>query len=189
MQFYIILLVVVGVCFLFLFFKYKKYESLVKENSVKLIKLKKLNSSYSFNENVKKKITIDHYVMSKTELSKVNFSELIIQLISDNTQNIKLNLEYITENEGKFEVYSKKYNAIDDVTPGDVISITNMKLKTFNFLENKFFKINKLKPVVSFKVVISAKFEESKGKNKYHKEHTFSYSDLKKYYNEILETE
>ncbi len=184
-----VLIALIVVSLIILFGKLKKTISLVKENSAKYIKLDKLNKISKFNENVRKKINIDYFVKSKTELSQINFDELIINLLQDNVNNSYLNLKATMENEKKYDSYLKKYNAIDDVTEAEIIAVTNIKLKTFNALENRLFKKNKIKPVVNTKVIVTAKFDTPKGENKYQKERVFKYDDLKNYYNKKEEVE
>ncbi len=185
MNWILFILVIVVIILLFIAFKVRKSISLVKENSAKCIKLDKLNKTYKFNENVKRKIEIEYFVKTKTELSTINFDKLINDFLSDNTNNLFLNIKGAIENEKKYDEYLKKYNAIDDVTEVELVAVTNMKLKTFLYLENKVFKAEKEKPVVDTKLNVVAKFDTPKGENKYQKDKMYKFDELKKFYNEL----
>ncbi len=182
MNWYIALLIVLIIVILVVLVRLKKLASLVKENSAKYIKLRKLNEEFKFHKNVKKEIDINHFAVSKTDLSKLILNELLVEMFRDNTNNIDLNMKYVLENEKKYNNYLNRYNAIDDKTTLEIISVTNMKPKTFEFLENRLFKMAKLNPIVKTKVNIIAKFDTPKGENKYQKKKTYSFGELKDYY-------
>ncbi len=189
MDWLVFFIVVIAVVILFVLIRLKKMIGLVKENSVRYKKLVKLNNTYKFHTNVKKSIDVVHFVKSKTELSKLSLNELIVDLFSDNVNNTFLNTKYVMDNENKYELYLKKYNAIDDVTGSEIIAVTNIKLKTFNYLEKELFKKGKLKPLTKTKVSLTAKFDTPKGENKYQKSENFKYDEVKNIFNKVREAD
>ncbi len=175
---------IILILFIIVFLIYSKRKiSLVKENSLKLNKVLKLNENYKFHKNVKDKKESNYFVKSKTDLSKINLDDVLLdEIFFDNVDNVYMNLKYVIDNEEKYEVYSKKYNAINDVTDPEIIAVTNIKLKNFLFLEKRLYKKYKLKPVTSMKFNLIAKFSSPKGDNKYQKNKSYKYDELKTYY-------
>ncbi len=181
----LVLLVIIAIITLII---YKKKIDLVKKNSAKYESLKKLNSKYTFNENVKKHILISNYVRNKTALSKINRVELLKNMFEDNVNNLALNLEYVMENETNFIEYEQKYEKINDVTEPEVIAVTNIKMKTFLFLEKRLFKSDKLKPLVTTDLKIISSFNGPEDKNKYEKKEIYTYEELKNIFKETKVT-
>lgn len=174
----IFLLIAIGI------YWFLKKISLVKENSVKVQKLFKLNGNFKFVKNCKKGICIIYYVTKKEEISKMNIDEVLKDLFWDNTNNVLVNFESIYKNDESNVSYEKKYNAIKDKTGKDFIKLTNLSDKNFKIIENKLFKMYKLKPIVKTKIKLIVKFDGLKDEHQYKKSKLFTYNDLLSVYEE-----
>lgn len=174
----IFLLIVVGLLFLL------KKISLVKENSVKVLKVIKLNNNFNFVKNCKKRILIYHYVTKKEEISKIEIENVLKELFFDNTNNVLVNFENVLKNEEEYVSYEKKYYNIKDKTGRDFVKLTNLSEKNFKFIEAKLFKMYKEKPIVKTKIKLIVKFDGLKDEHTYKKDKVFNFEELKTIYND-----
>lgn len=172
----------------FIFILFKKI-SLVKENSVRVQKLLKLNKKSEFNKKCKLHSNITHYVKKKEEVATLDIIEVFSEIFLSNFNNVLINFENVYNNEINYAIYKKKFLSINDTTGKDFVRLTKLNNFLFKKIENFLFRILKIKPVVNTKIKLTIRYDGMKEKNTYKNTKVFTYDEIRKIYKDNIKDE
>ena len=172
--------------------KNKKKIEIVKEHSALYRQLIDLNSETKFNE-VKRFHELNEYCNSKRNFDRLQLIEMFKAKIETYKPYFKKAIDEVEDNIKKYEIYRAAYNDLKlVVTPLsssllDTVKNKKISLKKFYKLEQKLYIENELiTPVVDIAVRCIASYISPQGRSRHRKEFTYSYGNLKFYFQEVL---
>lgn len=151
---------------------------IVKENSLLYKELMKINSKYSFHENIPGVHCYREYCDSKRQLDRFDCKTYLENAIDQNYQDIIENIHLIEENKQKYNEYCQEYHGLFSLTQISNLEKYKISHKKFRKIEDKLYKNYKIHPKIETSAFVYATYTSPKGRNSYEVNKQFSYSQL-----------
>ena len=165
------------------FFKKRKCQKIVKENSSRLKKLEELNAQYSFDTDLPKTYICTTSLNSKPKFDRYDLSTLFDErIMSGQLTNLSKRFE---RNQQLFLDYTEKVNIIESFDTQEDVQNLRISYDDYKETEDCLFMDLKLDPIVTCTIICVAKYSSPQRRNNYRKERKYSLSQVQPRYLEL----
>lgn len=152
-------------------------ERIVRKTSKRIKNLNDVNERYKFHEDVKETYAYEINLPSKAKFDRYEMTRLF-DSVAWFKEEARIDAGKICQNRKLYEDYKKEVDAIQSEISKEEAENLHIPLKSYVRVEERLFQAGTQKPIVSGRLVCTAKYTSPQGRNSYQKSKEFDLTQL-----------
>lgn len=159
--------------------------AVVRATSAYYRDLQSLNNQYSFYSDFPLNRTLLARVDSKQKFDAYNFDELLERHLRSSMSQYTVIINHVESNQKMYQTYLQRVRQLHSSINNEQAISYKIPLSTYQMLEHRLVQDGRLEPKTSMRIICKVSYTSPRGKNRYQKEKSYGFSDIKAYYQRV----